>query len=266
MIIATRYFPVFAGESGSLTRVLRSPIVIIMLMLDRDRQIVLSIGRFGQATSGQLRDMHFSNVKSLTPMQRALTRLVERKYLKRIDRRMVGGNGAGSGQYVYQLGSAGWTFCLKAGQYWPFRSINLHTLAIVDTYVELLRLEQRGRITIAGAFTEPDNWVTIAGADLRPDLHIEVSDSIRRQNTSLWIEIDMGTERQGQIKDKLAKYFHAYQHATSDELSVFPIVLFIAPDDARARELRYIIERGPKDAQQLFLVSTSPQFARLLFI
>jgi hypothetical protein len=75
----------------------------------------------------------------------------------------------------------------------------------------------------------------------------------------------MGTERQKAIKDKLARYWHAYQHATEDDLPSFPIVLFIAPDDARARELRWIIERGSKDAQALFLVSTMPEFAGLMF-
>jgi hypothetical protein len=236
-----------------------------MLIHDRDRQIVLSVARFGQLSSGHISLFHFNDLASETPMRRALDRLLDRGYLKRIERRLVGGTGAGSGQFVYQLGSAGHAFSRRQGKYWPFRTVDYHTLAIADAYVELLKLERASRVRIDGFATEPDSWQVIAGADLRPDLHVDVADLGRRRNTSLWIEIDMGTERQKAIKDKLARYWHAYQHATEADLPSFPIVLFIAPDDARALELRWIIERGSKDAQALFLVSTMPEFSGLMF-
>jgi hypothetical protein len=257
--------PVSTGSDGSLTGVLRYYIVNSMLILDRDRLIVLSIGRFGQLTFEHLRIMHFSGLASDTPLKRALIRLRGSGHVKVIERRLVGGSGAGSGQYVYQLGSAGWSLTRRQGKYWPFRTVDYHTLGIADAYVELLKLEQAGRARLDGFATEPDSWALIAGADLRPDLHVDVADLGRRRNTSLWIEIDMGTERQKAIKDKLARYWHAYQHATEKDLPSFPLILFIAPDDARARELRWIIERGHKDAQDLFLVSTMPQFVGLMF-
>jgi hypothetical protein len=248
-----------------LTGVLRSLIVTSMLMLDRDRQIVLSIGRFGQLSTKNLNELHFHDRASMTPMYRTLERLVERKYLARIERRMVGGTGAGSGQYVYQLGSAGWTFCRREGRYWPYRAVSYHTLAIADAYIELLKLERSGAIRIDGFSTEPDSWLTVAGADLRPDLHVDVADLYRRRSVSLWLEIDMGTERQKQVKDKLARYWHAYQHADSSTLPVVPLVLFIAPDEARERELKWMIDRGPEEAQALFMVSNMDGFASLLF-
>jgi len=236
-----------------------------MLIHDRDRQIVLSIAKFGQLASAHIATLHFNDLASGTPMWRAMTRLVERGYVKRIERRLVGGTGAGSGQFVFQLGRAGHAISQRPGKYWPFRTVDYHTLAIADAYIELLQLERAGRVRIDGFSTEPESWIEIAGADLRPDLHVDVADLGKRRNMSLWIEIDMGTERQKAIKDKLARYWHAYQHATEDDLSSFPLILLIAPDDARARELRWIIERGDKDAQALFLVSTMPEFAGLMF-
>lgn len=209
--------------------------------------------------------MHFADLASATPLYRALDRLVTRKYLARIERRMVGGNGAGSGQYVYQLGSAGWAFCRREGRYWPYRTVNYHTLAIADVYVELLHWERDGRIRIDGFATEPDSWLNVAGADLRPDLYVDVAEIIKRRNIALWIEVDMGTERQKAVKDKLARYRHAWHHADEKTLPVFPLVLFIAPDDVRARELRWIVEHGDEEAQRLFFVSTASQFAALLF-
>lgn len=235
-----------------------------MLMHDRDRQILLTVARFGQASAGQLRSLHFADVSSVTPLRRALKRLVAHRLLAVIERRMVGGSGAGSGQYVYQLGSAGWTFTGRAGRYYPLRVVNYHTLAIVDAYVELVEMEREGRLSIEAVSSEPDSWMTIAGADLRPDLYVELTQDFTGRRWFLWLEIDMGTERQKAIKDKLARYWHAYQSATEEDLPAFPLVVFIAPDDARARELRWIVERGSEDAQRLFFVLTPSEWPRLL--
>lgn len=236
-----------------------------MLIQDRDRQIVLSVARFGQLTTTHIQNLHFHELASSTPLKRSLARLLEQKLLQRIERRLAGGTGAGSGQYVYQLGSAGWSLARKEGRYWPFRAVNFHTLGIANAHIELLRLEREGRLQILGFTTEPDTHVVIAGADLRPDLFEDVAIPHAGKAMSLWIEIDMGTERATQLKDKLARYWHAFQNSDVTTMPVFPVILFIAPDDTRARELRWIIERGDKDAQELFLVSTMPEFGGLLF-
>lgn len=236
-----------------------------MLILDRDRQIVLSVGRWRQLASAHIFALHFHELASTEPMYRALKRLVEGKYLARIERRVVGGTGAGSGQYVYQLGREGWRLYGREGKYWPYRAIDYHTLGIADAYIELLEMEREGRVEILASTTEPESWVRLAGTDLRPDLFVEVGDLSRGRRVSLWLEIDMGTERQSKIKDKLANYWHVYQNVSEEQLEVFPLVVFIAPDAMRARELRYIIEHGPEDAQDLFLVSTASEYAPLLF-
>lgn len=231
-----------------------------MLMHDRDRQITLLIGQFGQLTSGQIKKLLFHDLASSTPTYRALERLTARKYLARIERRMVGGNGAGSGQYVYQLGSKGWELCKREGRYWPFRSVNYHTLAIGDAYVALRELERTGAIHIEGFMTEPDTWQTIGGAKLLPDMYIELAIQARHQNLSLWVEMDLGTERAKQIKDKLARYWHAFQHATTRDLEIFPAILFLAQDDDRVKELKWLIGRGNAEATSLFMVGKASEF------
>lgn len=251
-------------NAGILTRVLRSLTLTYMLTLDRDRQIVLTVGRFGQLTTEHLASLHFHGITSRTPLDRALKRLVERRYLARIERRMVGGTGAGSGQYVYQLGSAGWTLVGRLGRYYPYRAINYHTLAIADAYIELLELERSGRIEIAGLLTEPDSWRTIAGVELRPDLYVEVYKHFPERTLALWLEVDMGTERPKQIKDKLAMYWHAYEN--SDETTMPPdsVVAFLSPDEERAKALRWIIGQGDPEAQRLFGAFTIANFAPIL--
>jgi hypothetical protein len=239
----------------------------IMLVTHRDLQIVLLISRFGQLATSHIRELAFEGISSPTPSKRALTRLVERKYLARIERRLVGGNGAGSGQYVYQLGSQGWALARREGRYWPYRSVSYHSLAIADAYVALRRREREllGGIEITGFSTEPDTWQVIAGAELRPDMHIEVAIPGRELGMSFWIEIDMGTERQKQLKDKLARYAFAWGHVDAATMPVFPVVLFIVPDDARLKELNWIIERGDQDAKDLFMVCKTEDFPNFLF-
>lgn len=237
-----------------------------MLIHDRDRQIVLSIARFGQLSSGHIAALHFSDLASGTPIWRAMTRLVDRGYVKRIERRLVGGTGAGSGQFVFQLGRAGHAFSQRQGKYWPFRTVDYHTLAIADAHLELVRAERAGRIRLDSFETEPNTHLIIGEADLRPDYYAEVADLIRRRNVLWWIEIDMGTERRKAIMDKLARYSYAREHATAKDLpGGFPLILFIAPDDARARELRSWVALGRQEYRELFVVSTMPEFTGLIF-
>lgn len=252
------------GFAGCLTPVLRCLTLTRMFITARDRQIVMTVGRFGQAAAGQLRAIHFHNVTQ-TPLDRTLKRLVEQRYLARIERRLVGGTGAGSGQYVYQLGSAGWAALERTRQYRPMRAVSYHTLAIVDAYIELLEWERREAIRLLSFTTEPDTRQVVGGVELRPDLFVEVGEIHKQRALSLWIEVDMGTERPSVIRQKLASYYAAHKSATAAELRVFPRILFVTPDSMREHELTRIIGEGREEAQTLFMVSTMADFAPLLF-
>lgn len=235
-----------------------------MFMTDRDRQIILAVERFGQLTTGHIRGLFFKGLSN-TPSDRALLRLTQRKYLARIERPLAGGNKGGSGQYVYQLGSKGWTdVCRIEKRYWPYRATNPHMLAIADAFLALKALEEEGRYAVAGFETEPDTWLTVAGAELRPDLYVEIADPVNRQLHSWWVEVDMGTERKKQLGDKMARYYHVWEHSEESTLPTFPLVVFLVPDEQRAQELRWLIGRGKADAQQLFRVELMTTFPRSL--
>ena len=198
-------------------------------------------------------------------MYRTLNRLVDAKYLVRVPRRTIGGNGAGSGQYVYELGQNGWTFIGGTGQYHPRRTVHYHTVAIPDVFIELVKLQRLGRIEIKGYAAEPDSHVTIEGVKVRPDLYVEIADNHKREDQAYWFEIDMGTERQKAIAEKLEAYVRAADHADDETVPIFPLVVFIAPDDIRTRELQWFIDKLPEDKRDLFFVSTQQEFAALLF-
>lgn len=223
----------------------------------------MAVGRFGQLATSHVKAVFFKDVSN-TPCDRALVRLVRRRYLARIERRIVGGSGAGSGQYVYQLGPEGWKLCRKETRYWPYRAINYHMLAVADAYVALKELEHEGRYKVVGFSTEPDTWMTVAGAELRPDLFVEVADMEMRRSLAWWVEVDMGTERQKQLKDKMARYYHAWQHSGEGEMSIFPLIVFLVPDRERLDELSWIIGRGAEEAQTLFNVALMNNFPQAL--
>lgn len=234
-----------------------------MFATDRDRQIVHEVSRFGQLSSGQIYEILFHDGTSHTRLSRALNRLLKSRHLSRIERRLVGGTGAGSGQYVYQLGSQGRKYFGRDTKY-PYRSIHPHTLAIADTFIGLKRLEREGSIEIIAKATEPDSWQVIAGADIRPDLFVKLGLVGQGVSVSLWIEVDMGTERQKQLKEKLASYWHVRQHVTLEELPIVPRVLFLVPDDERLKEVAWLIDSGPEQAKEMFRVQRQDSFPQIL--
>lgn len=217
---------------------------------ERDYRVVKCVAQFKQMTNVQLHEMLF-NGSSRNPVDRTLKRLVERRYLARIERRTVGGAKGGSGQYVYQLGRAG-HFLFRDGRYSEWKSINYHALAIADAHLQFLRLERAGKLVIVGFSCEPDCHRIIGDVDLRPDIYEELSKpgAILRA----WLEIDLSTEGQKQIRGKLDKYYQARIQATVEDMPEWPRIYWVTVDDWRAKELRWIISQTPPEQQQLFRV------------
>lgn len=226
----------------------------------RDRVVVQLVARFSQLASSHVADLEFSGLASHTSCDRTLRRLTARGYLARIERRTVGGSRGGSGQYVYQLGRLGWAM-YRTGRYAPWRAINYHALGIADAYIALVKLERAGSLKIVGFSTEPDCWVTIGRRELKPDFYVELARPGVEGIIKLWLEYDTGSEGQRQIKEKFERYWNAYNEADDSEYPVFPLVVFVAVDDYRTQELRWLLEQGTKDARQLFRILSAADFA-----
>ena len=224
----------------------------------RDRQIVQLVARFRQAAASDIAALVFADTASRTPCDRALRRLTERRYLRRIERRAIGGRRGGSGQYVYQLGPLGHAQ-FGTGRYIPQRVINYHSLTILEVYRLLVDRARTGDFSIAGYMTEPDCWVTLGRQELKPDLYVELLRAgLRRQ---LWFEVDMGTQSHGQVRAKFERYWHAYQAAGEDEWPEYRQVIFAAVDAERARELVWLLGQGPAEARAIFTVIPVPELS-----
>lgn len=227
-----------------------------MQLDQRDLSIIQFIARFNQCTSKQIQQLMFNGLTSHTPADRSLRRLVERRYLARIERRLVGGARGGSGQYVYQLGLEGHRM-FKDGRWAPARAVSYHSLAITDCYLALVRLERARRLHIRGFTTEPDCHVTIGRYLLKPDLYAELERLDGSNRIRLMLEIDMGTQGQRQITEKFVRYWNAYNAASEDEWPpTGQFVLFVAVDEQRAEELRWLLEKGKPEQRALFRIKT----------
>lgn len=230
----------------------------------RHRHIIQLVSQFGQLTSAHITALIFKESRSRTSVDRALRRLVADGYLSRVERRIAGGAHGGSGLYVYQLGPAGHALHSE-GRYRPARAVNFHSLAIADTYLAIDRLASDGLLSIKGYSTEPDCWQVIANNELKPDLYVELQRSDGSQ-AKYWLEVDMGTEGQRQVKDKLNRYWNAYNAVNSEEWPVWPLVVWVAVDDIRARELEWTLGQGSDAAKALFRITTIESLPTLLLV
>lgn len=226
----------------------------------RDRRIVELVGRFRLVGAAQIRAVEFAAQASKTPLDRTLKRLTEAGYLVRLAR-MVGGFGGGSGEYVYQLGRAGWRLLGKGGGYRPLRVVDLHTLTITECFVALHGLERRGALNIITYQPEPGCHLNVAGTPLTPDAYVELGVQQPRLKFRYWLEIDRDTENPDTIKGKCVRYWRAYQ---AWQEPTFPYVVFVVPDVARRRELARVVAGGPAQAQELFRIYELNTFAKVI--
>jgi hypothetical protein len=116
-------------------------------------------------------------------------------------------------------------------------------------------MERDGLLRMAGVSTEPDCWTVVGGVDLRPDMRVDVDLRTGRREL-LWLEIDMATESQKQLRGKLESYWRAFNDADATQVPVFPRTVWVACDDERATELRWLVSQMPEDSRQLFIVCT----------
>jgi Replication-relaxation len=246
----------------------------------RDRQIVETVARLSLVSGGQLIDLFFYSIANASTRsrlaRRILARLVEQRVLDRLERRR-GGVGGGSSAWVYALGPAG----RRMAAYWageglprsrsayePAPAWTAHTLAVSDLYVRLRQAERAGLVELLAFDGEPVCWRRytrlggVAGV-LKPDAYIRLG--VGEFEDSFFAEIDLGTERRGQ----LVRQHHAYREyfragEEQAKTGVFPSVLWIVPNDQRAALFVDIHRTLPEPTRRLFTVAASKQALAML--
>ena len=230
----------------------------------RDEKVIALVGRFRQMTGRQIGDVLFAACRSQTPCDRTAKRLVDRHYLARLERcRLVGGEGGGSTQYVYQLGRLGWKLLNCPGRYWAPTRVNLHTLAVADTYRSLIvAARQSSEPNNSDGFElirfEPEYPVHAGTTGLVADALIEVGFRQRGVKVSLCLEQDRSTEHARVIREKCVTYWQVCKWWPPEQ--VFPYVAFVVLDEKRKTEIERVIAGGPDEARALFKVWTVASF------
>ena len=251
---------------------------------DRDFEILISLKYAKYLLTGQIKRLHFSESPKPQVGMRSTTRnmfkLKEYGLVKTFERR-IGGIRAGSASYIWCLTEPGQRLLdLRHGEYEPRRTRShrylepsyvhiRHTLAIAECYVQLVEISRKYRkIVFTQVEWEPDCWRPFQhkGHDiqLKPDLFaVTYNDGYEDR---WFIEIDLSTEAMTVVMDKCRRY-HQYLNSGIEQRQhngVFPITVWIVPDEQRKQKIIEAIKETFKKAPSMFAVITAEEFEELI--
>jgi hypothetical protein len=195
---------------------------------DRDRQIAQTVGMLRQVTATQIQRLYFDEGSIGTRARRqarVLARLAEWGEIRRVPR-FRGGSSGGSTPFVYIPSSN------------RSRAADEHLLSIAELYVCLVEAERAGHLELLEFSPEPYAKAKEDRLSLRPDAYARIASAGRRRR--YFLEVDRTSEWQAQLVSKMQRYALAYD---SWQERTFPLVLFIVPDEARARSIEMMAKR-----------------------
>lgn len=246
---------------------------------DRDQAILDSLRAHHFLSTEQLQRFHFADHGTAAAAARICRRVLHRLYQLRVidhlDRR-VGGVRAGSASYVWRVGPVGDQLLRQRT---PVEQPRLrrkepslryleHCLAVADTQLMLRDLASAGRIELLQVRTEPACWrsyLAVSGSrdTLKPDLYAVTAAGDYEDHW--FIEVDRATESLPTLLKKCAQY-EVYRRTGNDQdqLGVFPLVVWIVPDHARADKLKTVIAASRSLDADLYRVCTPDGFAAVI--
>lgn len=188
---------------------------------DRDLDILAGVGNHRFLTTKQITRFYFAEkpteTAALRAANRALAKLSDARLLTALERR-IGGVRAGSGSFVWAMGSLG-SRLLQAShsddvpkrrrEVEPSRTFLEHTLAVAEVHLRLREAARRDNVTVLGVQLEPDCWRPYTGAGgevqrLKPDL--AAITATEHFEDRWFIEVDMATEPPSRIIRKCIQY------------------------------------------------------------
>lgn len=240
---------------------------------ERDLAVINAVAEHRFLTARQVEALlfrdHATQLAAARVCRRVLQRLTERRLLARLKRR-IGGVRAGSASFVYALGSEGGR--LLAGERYrltePSRLFLDHTLAVGDARIALELAARDGTFDLVEIEVEPRSWRRFSGlggtpAFVKPDLYAVTG---RGEFEDCWfIEIDRGTESPAAIGRK-CRAFDLYWRSGLEQAAhgTYPFVLWVTPDEKRARQISGIIKRARNLNHDLFRCTTAPGLVQTL--
>lgn len=243
-------------------------------LTERDRQILTSLEQYRLLSTRLIQRLHFpavplgdhSSISAATRgTTRVLGRLEQHGLITRLPRR-IGGIKHGSSGIVWQLAATGERY-LRAqrldGQrrrfVTPSTTFMEHTLEVAGLAVGLIEKSRLGAIDVLTLKTEPACWreyTSPSGSALsvKPDLAVVTADT--EFETHSFVEVDRATEHGPAVLRKCRTYQQYFQSGIEqDRTGVFPLVVWVTPDERRADRLRRSIADDPSLQTALFHVT-----------
>jgi Replication-relaxation len=237
---------------------------------ERDIQVLETIGNHRYLTTRQLQSFTFhphSTIESATRVcRRVLLRLEVWGLVQRPARR-VGGLQAGSASSIWMLTTTGQRLLnLRTGLGAVGRiresgeGFIRHYLAIGDTHLALIQAARASRLELLTVQIEPAAWRTYTGLTgnptvLKPDLYAVTATGEFEDHW--FMEIDRATESLPTLI-KQCRQYQAYRHHGTEQArtGLFPLVLWVVPDELRAVKLRQALALARDLDMALFRVTT----------
>ena len=237
----------------------------------KEEQLLKFLLKAKYTTTKQLARLYFTDsMSSSTALRRAnLTtkKLNEKGYIRHLDRR-IGGVRAGSGSFVWKINTKGMKYLkqkqmnlsiTRQNNYEPTWHHLEHTLAISEIYVQLTELKNKHSIQSIDSFQfEPNCWRgwldNHAGRMiLKPDCYIEIS--LDNYLYNYFVEVDKNSESLTRIVNKSKQYIRYFNlNIEQKDTGIFPLVLWVVPDDKRKLAITRRIQEELQDYWELFQV------------
>jgi len=251
-------------------------------LADKDKCVLRSLQMGRYMVTSQLKRLHYtdhaSDLAALRATNRGLLKLQDYGLIASLERR-IGGVRAGSGAYVWLLTEAGDRLLHMSGNnnkprkrfFEPSPAFLEHTLAVSESYVQIIEACRKHDMELDKAELEPNCWRTYTDeygrtAYLKPDLFSVILDG--EYEDRFFIEIDLDTEAPSVVMEKCKRYAHYYKTGVEQkQYDVFPLVVWIVPRQSRLESLRrYIADSRDLTPQEksIFVVITAAEFETLL--
>ena len=213
-----------------------------------------------------------SPASALRQTQRHLASLAQQRLLTSLERR-VGGWQGGSAVTIWAATTRGHRLVAAEGEEMPRRqrprevstTFLDHLLAITEVHTSIEEAVRQEADTEAAVALEPDCWRTALGPSgqvqvLRPDLAVTITSPAYEDR--YLIEVDRATENPGRV---IATCWRYQEHqAQIGDGDVFPLVVWLVPNDRRRHRLERAIAHSTGLLRELFRVIRLEQLPTLI--
>jgi hypothetical protein len=205
---------------------------------------------------------------------RGLKKLRELGLTGALERR-IGGVRAGSGSRIWYLTDGGERLLRLDGGvtrprrrfFEPSPHFLSHTLAVAECYVQLTEICGGRGLELTAPDLEPSCWRPFNHigkmVTLRPDLFAV---TVCGEYEDRWFfEMDLSTEAPIRVMEKCRRYHDYYRSGLEQQRhEVFPLVVWIVPDEARKTSLTAHIRDEFKKQPRIFIVITPDELEALI--